>query len=110
MGISTARSSVRKAPIHKKGFTKFHYNQCSLMDWFDASVSSRSERAAVVSLQLEAPPQVRSSFVAPGQYIHLKVGDLQGPFAPASAPGRAPIDMLFKRGTPLTDALAAVMM
>lgn len=77
------------------------------MDWFDATVVSRREVAGTVHIELQVPERVRSSFTAPGQYLMLKVDDLAGPFAPASAPeARGPLDLLFKPGTPLTDALA----
>src|SRR5882724_1959467 len=79
------------------------------MDWFEASVASRREVAGTVHLQLRVPPPVKASFVAPGQYLHVKVGSTHGPFAPATAPGDdGPLELLFKPGTPLTDALAAL--
>jgi NAD(P)H-flavin reductase len=80
------------------------------MDWFDASVESRLEVTGAVRLFLEVPAEVRASFVAPGQYLHLKVGSAHGPFAPACAPqAPGPLEVLFKTGTVLTDALAALM-
>lgn len=79
------------------------------MVWFDATVLARREVAGTVHVELEVPEAVRASFQRPGQYLLVKVGELSGPFAPASAPGEAgPLELLFKRGTPLTDALSAL--
>jgi NAD(P)H-flavin reductase len=79
------------------------------MDWFDATVQSRHTVAGAVRLFLDVPEAVHATYRAPGQYLHLKLGSAHGPFAPASAPGtRGPLELLFKHGTPLTDALAAL--
>jgi len=76
------------------------------MDWFDASVLARREVAGTVHVELELPPPVKASFQRPGQYLLVQVGSIHGPFAPASAPGElGPLELLFKPGTPLTDAL-----
>lgn len=77
------------------------------MDWFDATTESRRQVAGAVRLLIDVPAPVRASFTAPGQYLHLKVGALDGPFALACAPhAPGPIEVLFKEGTPLTDALS----
>ncbi|MBK7864580.1 MAG: NAD-binding oxidoreductase [Archangiaceae bacterium] len=79
------------------------------MVWFDAKLLTRREVAGTVHAELQVPAPVRASFVAPGQYVLVKTGALQGPFAPASAPGvEGPLELLFKPGTPLTDALEAL--
>src|SRR4051794_27385220 len=80
------------------------------MDWFDATVETRRQVAGAVRLLLDVPAPVRAPFTAPGQYLHLKVGSLDGPFALAGAPhAPGPIEVLFKHGTPLTDALAKLL-
>jgi NAD(P)H-flavin reductase len=77
------------------------------MDWLDATVESRRQVAGAVRLFLDVPPPVRASFTAPGQYLHLKVAAHDGPFALACAPNApGPLEVLFKQGTVLTDALA----
>jgi NAD(P)H-flavin reductase len=79
------------------------------MDWSDAMVESRQEVAGAVRLFLGVTAEVRASYVEPGQYLHLKVGSAHGPFAPASAPqAPGPLEVLFKTGTVLTDALGAL--
>lgn len=77
------------------------------MNWFDASVLTRRVVAGTVHVRLGAPAQVTGSFKAPGQYLHVRVGARSGPFAPASAP-HEPLELLFKPGSPVTDALAAL--
>lgn len=79
------------------------------MVWFEASVLARREVAGTVHLELEIPDPVKVSFERPGQYLLVQVGALHGPFAPASAPAEpGPLELLFKPGTPLTDALHAL--
>jgi sulfhydrogenase subunit gamma (sulfur reductase) len=79
------------------------------MDWFDAIIESRQSISGAVRLFLGVGAEVRASFTAPGQYLHLKVGHAHGPFAPASAPfSEGPLELLFKTGTPLTDGLEAL--
>ena len=79
------------------------------MDWFEATVVSRRLVAGTVHVEVEVPMPVKASFTAPGQYFMVQAGDVHGPFAPASPPGAAgPLELLFKPGTPLTDALAAL--
>src|SRR5215510_3163226 len=99
-GISTRVRASRNAAIHAKGFNGFTISTRA-MNWFEATVSSRREVAGTVHLELEVPREVKASFVAPGQYLMLKVGKVAGPFAPASAPGtQGPLELLFKPGTP----------
>ena len=79
------------------------------MDWFDATIVSRRVVAGTVHVEVEVPDVVKASFTAPGQYFLVRAGELHGPFAPASAPGTpGPLELLFKPGTPLTDALVAL--
>jgi NAD(P)H-flavin reductase len=79
------------------------------MDWFDANVQSRGRAGSAIRLFIDAPLAVRESFTAPGQYVHLQVGQTRAPFAPASAPGaKGPLELLFKPSTPLGDALAVL--
>jgi NAD(P)H-flavin reductase len=74
------------------------------MDWFEATLVSR--RVVAGTVQVDVPETVKASFTAPGQYLMVRVADVHGPFAPASAPRTAgPLELLFKPGTPLTDAL-----
>lgn len=76
------------------------------MDWFEATLVSRRLVAGTVHVELEVPDAVKTSFTEPGQYLMVKVADVHGPFAPASAPRTpGPLELLFKPGTPLTDAL-----
>jgi NAD(P)H-flavin reductase len=106
--MSTAIIATMNAAIHTKGFKAFTITSSS-MDWFDAAVLSRREVAGTVHLLLDVPEEVKASFVAPGQYLMVKSGALHGPFAPASAPqARGPLELLFKPGTGLTDALDAL--
>jgi sulfhydrogenase subunit gamma (sulfur reductase) len=77
------------------------------MDWFTATVEARLEVAGAVRLFLEVPDPVRASFTEPGQYLNAKAGTAHGPFALACAPNeQGPLEIFFKRGHPLTDALA----
>ncbi|MBL8953186.1 MAG: NAD-binding oxidoreductase [Myxococcaceae bacterium] len=79
------------------------------MVWFDATVLARREVAGTVHVELTVPEVVRASFQRPGQYLLVKTGEVHGPFAPASAAGETgPLELLFKPGTPLTDALGAL--
>lgn len=64
---------------------------------------------SLVQLRLDVPPEVAASHVAPGQYVKIAAGGGESYFAIASHPhpeGR--IALLLKRGSPVSDALAAL--
>lgn len=81
-----------------------------MSDPFDARVASVSPAAeGLVQVELEVPPEVASSFTAPGQYLKVTVpGAGDAYLAIASRPGAAPdrVELLLKLGGAVTDAIA----
>jgi NAD(P)H-flavin reductase len=106
--MSTALNANMNAAIQAKGLNGATITNPGMV-WFDATVVTRREVAGTVHLEIDVPHEVKASFDHPGQYLHLKVGEVHGPFAPATAPkGHGPLEVLFKPGTPLTDLLEKI--
>jgi NAD(P)H-flavin reductase len=69
-----------------------------------------AETHELVHLALSgASTEFMSAYSTPGQYVQIKVGtNKPGFFALASAPGEAPLELLIKRGSPISDAIVAI--
>jgi sulfhydrogenase subunit gamma (sulfur reductase) len=67
-----------------------------------------NETPELLHLSLQEPgPEFRAAYTVPGQYIQIRHGDLKpGFFALASGPKHKDVDLLIKRGSPLTNIIA----
>ena len=68
----------------------------------------RHETAELIHLSLSgSTEEFKKAYRVPGQYLQVSLENLKpGFFAIASGPGEAGIELLIKRGNPLTDAIA----
>jgi NAD(P)H-flavin reductase len=82
------------------------------MDFIPLSLTTlRAETPELVHLELAASPEFLNAYTVAGQYVQIQFGEMKpGFFAIANSPDdtrkKARIELLIKRGSPLTDALA----
>jgi sulfhydrogenase subunit gamma (sulfur reductase) len=73
-----------------------------------AVAEMRNETPELLHLALRNPgAEFHAAYTAPGQYIQIRHGDLKpGFFALASGPKHGQVELLIKRGSPLTNIIA----
>lgn len=73
-------------------------------------IARRQETPELTHLAVRAPADFISAYQIPGQYAQIRHGEMKpGFFALASAPGQSQFEFLIKKGSPLADALVAVL-
>lgn len=71
-------------------------------------LETRRETSELEHLRVGAPEAYRAAYLTPGQYVQVRIeGHKPGFYAIANAPGAADLELLVKRGSPVSDAIVA---
>lgn len=77
--------------------------------WFAARVTRAWLESDTLRGLAFVQPDVAARHRAPGQYLRVRIGDEENPYALASEPGAAELELLFKVETVLTAAMSCLV-